>query len=83
MLNLSQYSLALASPVTDCQTLSGQILGDEPGQGIDGYGEKRLLAKEGFTTSVFLKRTLNSYTFYMYCTLKYKCGFIYMADSRL
>jgi len=27
-------------PVSDCQTPSGEIPGDEPEQGIDGYGGK-------------------------------------------
>ena len=35
-------SAALTSTIaaSDCQTSSDQILGDEPEQGIDGYGRK-------------------------------------------
>ena len=36
----SSATLTSTTTVSDCQTLSGQIPGDEPEQGIDGYGGK-------------------------------------------
>jgi len=35
-----KVALTNTTTASDCQTPSGQIPGDQPVQGIDGYGEK-------------------------------------------